>query len=372
MNPAEQRLSRLLGFLQQDPDNAPLHVDAFECALAAHDWAAARRIVDAATEKNFDPAGWQFRAATLALATRDFERATQLLELLEASVGAHPAITHNLAWVDFERGDHEAVVARLMPLVDAGVVDEAILVLLFRSQHRLGQFEAAIALAKTLESAGQLPPAAAGVAGLIAVDDDQLDLAKRWSQHALQTDPEQMEALVAHAAVALSESDAATAGKLSQRALQHNPRDGRAASSLAFAQMLSLDLDAARKSFELALQYMPGHIGTWHGLGWVCVLQKDLAGAQRAFDAALELDRNFSESHGALAVLAALSGNTAQAQEQLRQAQALDAKDLSSQYAAALLSGEAKDAKRITQLAERLLKSRGLALPAGLQSSRED
>lgn len=363
MNAAQQRLERLIGFLQQDPDNAPLHADAFDCALAAHDWAAAARLVDEANAKHFDPPGWQFRAATLALATRDWARAEQILQALQASVGPHPAITHNLAWVAFEQGDFQGVLERLESAIASGQADDAILVLQFRAQHRLGQFDAAITLARQLASQGQLPPEAAGVASLIAVDDDQLDLAKTWSDAALQTDPEQMEALVARAAVALSESDAATARRLSERALQHNPADGRAASSLGFAHMLALDVAAAIKSFRQAVGAMPGHIGTWHGLGWACLLAGDLIGAKQAFDAALELDRNFSETHGALAVLAALTQHPEDAQAHIKLAQGLDANDLSSQYAAALLSGEASDAARITRLADRLLKSRGLTMP---------
>lgn len=353
-------LARLLEFLKQDPDNAVLRAEAFDAALAAGALDVADTLVHQALEKTDDRAGWKFRAATLALARKNWPAARAHLSALEAEAGPHPAITHNLAWADFCEGHFDAAAARLAPLANTEQVAPATQALWLRALHHAGRLDELLAWAREREGRGDFDDNARGVASLAAIDAEAFADAERWCAAALKTQPQNLEALVAAASLALGAQDAARAQDFARAALAIKPEDGRARSALAFAELLALDLSAARADFERALKTLPNHIGTWHGLGWACVMQHDIDAASSAFDAALALDHNFSETHGALAVVRALRGDVAGANQSIEIARRLDPRDLSSHYAEALMNGQASDAKALSRLAERLLKARGL------------
>jgi Flp pilus assembly protein TadD len=251
----------------------------------------------------------------------------------------------------------------LLPLVESAPGEGAIQVLFLRVLHRLAEFDFALETAQGLEQSGVLAPAAAGVASLIAIDHDELGLARQWAQRALRADPMQIEALVTRASIALDEAEGSLACEFAERALTLHPQDGRAASVLGLARLMKFEFDGARQSFERALLTLPEHIGTWIALGWTCLMSRDLEGARHAFQSAMDLDRNFSESHGGLAVVEALSGQTESARTHIKIAQALDPRDLSSQYAQALLSGEAQHPDKFLRVATRALKVRGVPWP---------
>lgn len=370
-----QRLQRLQTFLQQDPENERLRTDLFDTALAAGEFALAEEQVQQELQKQQESADWRFRLANLRIAQKRFGDARQVLLELEMRAGAHPAITHNLAHIEFAQQNYAACQDLLSAWVEArgdqagagATVPAEMQVLWLRTLHRLRLLEKAWDWVQYEKSKGTLSESAAGVASLIAIDANHFQDALQLSELALSKDSEQMEALVARASVALAQRDANLARRLAERALQHNATDGRAWSASGFAEMLAMNIPLARQHLEQAVHWMPAHIGTWHGLGWACVLLQDMAGARRAFDAAMELDRNFGETHGGLAVVLALTGDAAQAEEHINIALRLDKSNLSARYAQAILSGEAKDARGIQRLAERLLGGRAAPMGGSMQ-----
>ncbi len=359
-----QRLDRLQAFLLQDPDNHVLRLDIFDTAMSAGDFDCAERQVAEAQEKQFDPAAWQFRQASLRIAQKRYAEAQDLLRALEVAVGAHPSITHNLAYIEFQQQRYAACCDLLRPQMDTPIAGlttpapSALQVLWLRALHRLGLLEEAWKWVQDQRAAGALSESAAGIASLIAVDHNDLNEALVLSELALVHEPSQMEALVARATIALAQRDVVRARDLLARALECNPSDGRAWSASGFTEMLGMNIERAQQHFQQALLWMPKHIGTWHGKGWACLMQKDMAGARQAFDAALALDRNFAESHGGLAVVLALTGEPERAAEHIELAIRLDKTNLSARYAQAVLSGEAADIQGIQRLAQRLLGQR--------------
>ena len=149
---------------------------------------------------------------------------------------------------------------------------------------------------------------AKGIASLLYLDKGDLEQAGSLAAQALETEPENMEALVAHGSVALAREKPRDARLDFERALALNPRDGRAWSGLALSDMFALDLPRAYAGFRKAVANMPEHIGTWHALAWCQILMKDLEGAAATFEHALSLNRNFAESHGGRAVVAGQIG----------------------------------------------------------------
>jgi tetratricopeptide (TPR) repeat protein len=355
-----EKLQRLESYLKQDPQNLSLLGDVFDVALASGEFARAETYLKQGQAIEPSSSIWKFREATLHIAKKNLDEAWDILQELQLEIGSSPALIHNLAYIVFCRQRYTECCELLRPLVDADVhsIDSSVQVLWLRTLHRLTLIDEALTWCEPLIAAGTLAPAAAGVASLICIDAAQFERAQKLSEQALKQEPQQMEALVARATVALAQRDTASAKNLLGRALQQNAQDGRTWSGLGFAELLDLKIDQAFENFKKSVTFMPDHIGTWHGLAWTCIMRKDTAGARQAFETALSLDRNFGESHGGLAVVQAMTGERANARASIDRALGLDKANLSARYAETILSGEASDAQAVQRLARRLLGGR--------------
>jgi tetratricopeptide (TPR) repeat protein len=377
------RLDRMEQFLRSDPNNPTLLADAFETALSCREFERAEFHLRHAQAMDVDPWGWRLKEGDLLLAQKHYDQAQAvLLSLLaDPAVPADLALVlqHNLAYIDLQRGAFEACVQRLAPLMEAfsvesptsGVLVQALQVLWLRALHRTGKLSLSVDWAHKTDMAGQLSAQAAGVASLIALDANDMQAARRWSQLALSqatAEDRPLEALNAQASLQLGDSNPAQARQFAMTALQLQPEDGRSWSVLAFADMLAGDLNAANQHFTRSLATMPEHIGTWHGLGWTQLLHQRLDEAQATFEKALDMDRNFAESHGGLAVVLALKQQKDSAQSHIDRALGLDKTCLSAQYAQAILKGETQDLARFQRMVQRLLGGR----PSGLGDSMLD
>lgn len=377
---ALQRLDRLEGYLRSDPQNNTLRIDAFETALSCSAWDRAAQHLEAGQAAGTDALGWTLREGDFWLAQREDDRARAVLEQLQGAVHDNPVLRdvliHNLAFIDFRQGHSAQAIARLdaamqrAPRSGAQAVQAstaaALQTLWLRAHHQAGLVDEACDWARQCEQAGEaLAPGAAGVAALIAIDADELALAQRWCAQATVEEPARWnsETLVAAGTLALGLRQAARALELAEAALARNAREGRAWSLRAFAQMLAQDLQGALASFAEAVQHAPGHIGTWIGRAWAQLLAQDLPAARASFESALALDRNFGESHGGLAVVLAMQGERDTAAQHAEFAERLDRRNLSAQFARAILQGEVADQAGLLRLAKRILG--GIELPEG-------
>jgi tetratricopeptide (TPR) repeat protein len=351
----DAQLQRLLGYLQADPENLALRADIFERAIAGGDHASAQAQAHWVLERHPADHAWRHRLSLLDMAQGQWGEAVQLLQGLIDEGVDQPVLRFNLASALAGSERNEEALALLGPLLEThqAAVPGA-LALALRVLHRQGNLEEGLALFAKHEAECRSPEAL-GVASLMAVDEERLDDAQRWSAKALASVPSQHEALVAAASVRLGERDAPGALQLLQAAVQRHPQDGRSWSAAGMALLLSENLPGARDAFERAVRAIPKHIGSWHGLGWTALFQNDLAAAVAAFDTAMELDRNFADTHGALAVAQALQGDTATAQTSMRRAQGLDPSGLSAQFAQAILNGETGDRAKFLEVARAAL-----------------
>lgn len=354
----QARLQRMLGFLEQDPDNALLRADVFELALAQGAFDIAQQCVAAGLAAQPGEHGWLHRRAMLLIAEHRYAEATLQLEALLAQGVSDPVLRYNLAYVAYREGRYDAASSQLTALLDAPGAPPQVLALLLRCLHQVGALEHGVQLFQARAAAGEASEDAFGVASLMAVDLDRVAQAGEWAERALRADPDQQEALVARGSVALAQQDAEGAVPLLQRALAAHGQDGRIWSALGIAFLLRQDLPAALRHFRQAALLLPDHIGTWHGLAWSQLLSQDRDGARLSFERALELDRNFGESHGGLAVVLALQGQAAAAREAIERALRLDPRNVSARYAEAILNGDANDMARFRKLAERVLGDR--------------
>jgi len=373
---AAQRLVRLESYLQADPNNNALRVDAFETALAANNWPHAQIHLQQGLAALGDELGWALREGDFWLAQQRYDDAWRVLQALlhrpPPSAEFSDVLLHNLGFVQYIQGQYEACVALLAQRLEGNAAPGrttptaawgSLQMLWLRALHQTQQLSRAHTWALAEEQQSRLTPQTAGVAALVALDADDLPSAQRWAAIALT--PEyapiaQLEAWVAQASLALGANDPPQAQACAGRALQLRPNDGRAWSAQAFADLLNQNMDKAQASFERAVTAMPGHIGTWLGLAWTQLMRRDLPDAQKQFEHALALDRNFGESHGGLAVALALQGQVDMAREHMERALRLDPGSLSGQYAQALLNGEAQDVASFQRLVQRLLAKQGV------------
>lgn len=377
-SPAAQRLDRLAAYLKEDPANPALLADACEAAIASGQHGRAQEYIETAERLALDRAEWVFRSARLAIARRDLSQAALLLESLQASGGPHPVVAHDLAYVRLLRGDLEGARDLLAGWVEPAAAQglppaqqQALQVLWLRAQHRLQAVDAAVDWVRTRHEAGELQPAAQGVASLIAYDAGDSALARALADAALAADPAQVEALVASGSLALEGGDSALAARQLQGALQRNPDDGRTWSALGFASLQSMDLPSAQAQLERAVTTMADHVETWQALGWTRLLQGDREGALAALRQALALDREQADSHAALALALVMGGEAAQAETHLAEAERLDPDNAMARYARGLATGKGVDPEMAQSLVSSLLGQAGgagLPLQAMLRS----
>ena len=358
-----QQLERSEGYLAADPDNNELLARVIDLSLAAGDHERAARHARAALLRYPDDAFFLARMGAAHLAGQQWQQAADVFEGLVARHGDRN-LAYNLAYAYVWLGRHADAHAVMAPHAAAPELTPAMVTLLVRVLHHMGEGDRAIALAEVhmAHCAGDAVFLAA--ASLVYFDAGRLERAGQLSVAALALGEQAgqgklpLEALVTAGSLALAHTDSDTAVAHFEQALARNPAEGRSWSGLGTASLLRRDLPGAQQQLERAVQYMPGHIGSWHLLAWSRLLAGQLDGARAAFQTALDLDRNFGDSHGGMAVVQAMQGQREQAEASVERALGLDRDSLSARYAQMVLSGQTEDPVRFRALAQRLLSSR--------------
>lgn len=363
MNDLLQQLERREGYLASDPDNKDLLAQVIDLSLAAGDGERARRHAQAALARYPGDVFFLARLGSAHLACRAWAEAA---EVFEGLLAGHPDLNlaYNLAYAYGWLGRHADAYAAMAPYLESAELSPAMVTLLVRALHHLGEGERAVALAEAWMARCEGDAAFLAAASLVCFDAGLLERAEQLSAAALALGaaqpqrPMQLEALVTAGSLALARVDSDAAAAQFQQALALNPAEGRSWSGLGTASLLKRDLAGAQQQLEQAVRYMPSHIGSWHLLGWSRLLAGQLDGARAAFQSALDLDRNFGESHGGLAVVQAMQGQRELAEAGIGRALGLDSESLSARYAQMVLAGETADPQRFSRLAMRLLASR--------------
>lgn len=333
LDAARNRLSRLQGFLDADPDNLALLADVGDLALECGDLPVAVSAVARGLELHPGDPFFALRMSSVAIAEGNLDEALEITgQLLDAGYD-DAAIRYNRAYTLVYL--HRFVEAKplLLALYQEQVMPSLVARLLVRTHHFLGEMDEALALAQERAQAEPGNGEMAGMLSLLYVDINDLPQAEVWSQRALTLAPADLDALLAASTVALGAEDAGAARALAHRALTVQPHSGRVWSNLGLADMLDFEFAAAYEHLKQAVHYMPDHVGTWHLLGWVQMVRKDFDAAEESFQKALALDHNFGETHGALATVAAMRGDWTRSDEFAKVAKRLNPESLYSRYA---------------------------------------
>lgn len=358
-----ERYAKYQSYLKLDTENIKLISDLFDLSLQLAELEHTQTYLQSLIRLAPFALSTLHRKASLAMRMQNYELAAQELSTLVQLEPEAGALWHDLAYCHLMSKNYPACGEVLnqvdqMRLLDT--VDEqcraALQVLSLRYMHLTQKHSQAIAAAIKWQESGTLSARAAGVASLIAFDNEELQLASQWAKLGQQQLPPEDEAIMTEASLALMRQDTEYADACLSVLLNNRPHDGRVASMAGISAMYQRNLPKAQHYLQQATAWMSQHIGSWLALGWVCYGQTDLRGAEQAFDQALALDRNFAESHGALAVIYASSARVEQAQVEIKLALGLEATNAAAQYAKLILSGQAQNQELISAIVERTLQ----------------
>jgi tetratricopeptide (TPR) repeat protein len=300
------RLRRLLGYLEDDPENFSLLSDAGDLCLRIGNRAVARPLLERALKlQPKDPANL-FRMSTLMFAEHAYQDCLGLTFQLLDLGQAHMAIRrqHALCLVNLSRFAEAAPILRTLVEGDAPYPD--LPHTLLRTLHHIGCFKEAAAFAESHLERNPGDATARGMQSLLFLDQERYVEAERIANEVLRVQPRNLDALLAAGSSAIALEREGRALELFGRAIETGPRNGRAWLGLGLGHMLSGELSEAAEEMKRALQYMPEHLGSWNALAWVMILQRDLDGASATLRRSLRVNRNFGETHGGLAVVAAM------------------------------------------------------------------
>jgi tetratricopeptide (TPR) repeat protein len=361
------RLEQLEHYLLADPANLKLRRETFDAALRERHWERAAHHLGVAQdqiqsqEQAQARLEWALKESDFWLAQKEWLQARAVLQPLseraELPLAFKDAVLHNLAYIDFSQNDAAACAGRLAPRMETsaesavGELPSAggkLQQLWLRALHRDGQIARALQWARAMDQSQRLDPLAAAIASTMALDEEELGEALRWSSAALVHweaasrsglplgggEHPPLEALVTQAWLALIQKNGALASELAQRALQVQPNEARAWSAWGYADLLlGRSAAEAEAHFQQAAVLQPSVLDHWSGLAWSQLAQQHTAAAIDSLHRALALDETFAETHGALALAHALQGERERAAQYLQSAQQLDPQCHSAQHA---------------------------------------
>lgn len=343
-NSQSDLLEQIERYLQVDPKNPRLLVQAIDTALGLGDTATARKWSNFAVDAHPDDPYMRHRHGTVLVAEGRLDEAAVIFTQLWTTHG-DPNIAFNLAYVRFRQGNHEAALRALMPFTH--VTPSKSVALAIRAMHHLGKYkEAREAIERQMPRHGKDADFLAA-ASLVYLDEGDLPKAEDLAKKSLATGQRMLDALVTAGSAALSRQDTQQAQTLFREALNINSNDGRSLLGMGMSFLLQADGANAKKYLERARVQLPQSLDALEALGWALVMNGEVPAAEEAFKRLLTAAGRDSGAHRGLAVAYALQGNGEKARASMAH---LGAKDDAANMADAILVGGTSAAQNLQQL----------------------
>ncbi|RZA30521.1 MAG: tetratricopeptide repeat protein [Proteobacteria bacterium] len=353
------RLTRLLGYLEQDPANVALLHDASDLALQEGCWDEARTLVaNMLALSPLDPVS-RYRKAVILTHDGDAPASLALTQALLDDGVQNDAVLFQHARALILTGRHadaEPVLEGLLPRADNLPEFPYLYV---RALHGAGRIKDAIQVAAGLGA----EPLAQGMLSLLYTDDDNLQEGAGLAAAVLATHPDNIDALISAGTASLAMEEVDAALPYFKHAIEQHPHSGRAWMGLGLARLSSQDFAAARAAFEQTVTLMPAHLGSWNTLAWIQILQNDHAAADATLQAALRINHNFGETHGTIAVLRAFEQRWDEAKQHADVAVRLQPDSFAGRFAQTLILEHRGQPDKARQLLENVM--RNFRAPAG-------
>lgn len=347
----QQRLERLLGFLEADPQNLQLLFSAAEAALDSGEPSRVAEFVERYSAIAPPPAELENLAGIAAMSEGKFELASTTFQALRERAPDDPALRFNLAWCVAMLGEWKQVADLLdETTIGQGARSAALKV---QALHHLGELEDALAWGQGALERYPDDPALHAVLAYAAFDAGEAELARRHAEGAGETPK-------AHTVLGLldlTHERFDSALEQFDLALAQLPSEGRALLGKGLALLAQQEFQAASPLLDRAAEGFAVHQSAWTAAAWARVSLGDYAGGRERFERALQIDDSSAEAEGGLAVVETLEGHLETAQTRIDRALSLAPDDVSAALAKAVLAmrhGDNASAERIHDAVLRL------------------
>lgn len=271
--PQSEKLTRLLSYLEVDPDNTKLLGDALETALAEHATVADELALRITRLTDIDPSA-AFALSTWHMHQQDWQAGAKVLQNLAQEYPTNEAILYNLAQCFAFSGQFEPAFETLKPLFGfENRLPSANTSLLFaRSAMHLAEYdiaESALLLLQESESASDAP---LGLLALLYRDNLNPVKAEQFARNALALNPDNADAHLVLGEMYLDQQmteqaqqhfSSVLSGKKSHRALRGN----------SMIQLIQGDAASAEAGFVEIFSSNQSNINDYHLLALTQLLQ---------------------------------------------------------------------------------------------------
>lgn len=324
MNSSQQRLERLTGFLNLDPDNARLLCECAELGRMLKD-KRAKTWADRALSLTPDAGNALYICGLFALDDENFSLAEKHFEkaLILNDLGEN--VRYGLALAQFFSHKPALALTTLKPLVIRGdALSSEMLLLLARTHFMLNDTQEAEHNLKILLDQEPKHVDAHGLLALLYSDLDRFDEAQSHAEAALSIDPEQRDAGLAYANIALNQQQIERATSLFDALVKRYPKSARAWLGAGLCALAKNDAVEGEKCLQHCLPQLEKHTGLWSALGWSQLAQNKMGNAEISFQNAITHNPDDANAYGGLASVYLLSDRSEKADEILARGKNLD------------------------------------------------
>ena len=352
----EVRLSRMLGYVETDPENIHLLLTIadlqMEIGLIDQAEVHYQRVMTLDPNHGIAIA----RLSGVRIAQERYDEAEALLTALVSTGVNEPPILHNLGMAQMHQSNWEAALESLKAADEAGLDDPYNLNVQAFCLHQLGTINEALEAAYRAIDLGDLSHR--GYVALLHFDAAESTAAKQMAEQVLRENPDDVDANVVVSSCLLESQRMPEAEILIERALKALPHSPRALLNKALLHMYRTEFPEAIASFQKILELAPNSPGIRVWLGWAYLSNDELVAAEQSFLESVEFNGAFAESHGGLATVYALTGRYDEARDAARKARRLNPEGFGAALASAILLEVGGKRQKSQQLVASVLSRR--------------
>ncbi|WP_299581591.1 tetratricopeptide repeat protein [uncultured Microbulbifer sp.] len=347
MEDLKSKIEKLASFLKVDKQNRRLLIDLVETCLRAGELEKAEYYLEQGLSHWAEDPSLLFQRGMLCLYKGEYSAAVDEFSSQIGTEAPQDVVIYNIAWAQLALQQPQNALNTLEGLE---TLSPRSALLKARGLHYLGRMQEAEELLSVAVASEETALEAESVLALVALDQEDSEVARVKAEAILAKAPRNVEANVIIGTLNLGEGNLQSAENHFEVALAEKPSSGRGWLGEGLLELLRGEFSHAISSLQKAVENMPTHLGSYNALAWAYICNGDLPGAEKIALQAKELEPRFSETLGTLAIIYLLKGKKSNAAVQAKMANRLSANSFAGRFALALLesdSGKQENAERM-------------------------